>query len=141
VLNAPRTLALAQASDFENLLTARVLEQREADGVMRVALSGGGELEVPLSTAQIGELVVVAIHAGDVLLATELPRGLSARNILQGLVEAVETRGTLLALKVRAGAVYHVHVTPGAARSLSLQVGRQVWLVVKTHSCHLVSPL
>jgi len=123
------------------LLTARVLEQREADGVMRVALSGGGELEIPLSTAQIGELVVVAIHAGDVLLATEPPHGLSARNILPGLVESVETRGTLLALKVRAGAVYHVHITPGAARSLQLQVGKQVWLVVKTHSCHLVSAL
>ncbi|MGH9675948.1 MAG: TOBE domain-containing protein, partial [Candidatus Acidiferrum sp.] len=29
-------------------------------------------------------------------------------------------------------------LTPGAARSLELAAGRQVWLVLKTHSCHFV---
>jgi hypothetical protein len=30
------------------------------------------------------------------------------------------------------------HVTHGAVRALDLVNGKQVWVVLKTHSCHLV---
>jgi molybdate transport system ATP-binding protein len=117
-----------------------VVEQRPDDGVMRVALAGSeSELEVPLGTASVGEKVQVAIRAGDILLATQLPYGLSARNILPGRVESVEKRGTMMIVRVNAGSPFVVHVTPGSMRSLELEVGSVVWLVVKTHSCHVVT--
>jgi molybdate transport system ATP-binding protein len=141
VLDAPRAVALAQAAGFENLLSGRVLEHRVTDGVMRVGLNSSEcELEVPLGAAEVGDGVQVAIRAGDILLATELPHGLSARNIMPGTVEAVETRGTTVSVQVNAGARFTVHVTPGATRSLELERGSLVWLVVKTHSCHVVTP-
>lgn len=141
VLDAPRSLALAQAAGFENLLPGRVLEHRPTDGAMRVALHlGHCELEIPLGTAQVGEPVQVAIRAGDILVATQVPHGLSARNILAGKVESLETRGSIVVAKVDAGARFTVHVTPGAVRSLALAPGLKVWLVVKTHSCHVVTP-
>jgi hypothetical protein len=34
--------------------------------------------------------------------------------------------------------MFTVHVTPGAARALDLAIAKCVWLVLKTHSCHLV---
>jgi len=40
VLDAPRTKRLAHTAGFENYLTAAVLELREADGVMRVRVTG-----------------------------------------------------------------------------------------------------
>jgi len=141
VLDAPQTVALAQAAGFENLLGARVEALREADGVMRVILEDGGtELEIPLAAAQPGEPVKVAIRAGDILLAVEEPRGLSARNVIRGTVESIEAHGVLEVLKVRAGTLFQVHITPGALRTLQLAPGKTVWLVVKTHSCHLVTP-
>jgi molybdate transport system ATP-binding protein len=141
VLDAPRTLALAQAAGFENVLTGRVLELRPEDGVMRVALDeSGSELEVPLGTAKVHETIEVAIRAGDILIAIQLPYGLSARNVLAGTVESVETRGSIVNVQVNAGAKFAVHVTPGAARSLELAVSSIVWLVIKTHSCHVVTP-
>jgi len=140
VLDSPRATPLAQALGFENLLAGRVLDQRPADGVMRIGLDGNDcELEIPLGSAQPGETVQVAIRAGDILVATQLPYGLSARNVLPGTVESIETRGTLVNLVVNAGVRFAVRVTPGAARSLELTVGSVVWLVVKTHSCHVVS--
>ena len=140
VLDSPRSIALAQTAGFENLLEAKVLEHRSADGVMRVALgSSKCELEIPLGCAQPGESIRVAIRAGDILLGAELPRGLSARNILPGTLEAIERRGALVVAQVDAGARFTVHVTPGAVRSLGLAPGLPVWLVLKTHSCHVVA--
>jgi molybdate transport system ATP-binding protein len=141
VLDAPRSIALAQAAGFENLLHAHVVEHREEDGVMRVALgSGSCELEIPLGTMAPGAAVQVAIRAGDILLATEAPRALSARNILPGTLESLDARGSLVVARVNAGARFVVHLTPGAVRSLQLIPGLRVWLVVKTHSCHVVLP-
>ncbi len=142
VLDAPRAVALAQAAGFENLLQARVLEHRPEDGVMRVELdSDHCELEIPLGSAQPGEAIQVAIRAGDIMLATEKPHGLSARNVLEGRVEELQARGSLMSVRVKAGVEFIAHVTPGAVRCLRLAPGLPLWLVVKTHSCHVVAAL
>jgi molybdate transport system ATP-binding protein len=139
VLDAPRRKRLAQAAGFENLLEGTVLDLREADGVMRVRLgSTACELEVPLGFAAAGDRVRVAIRAGDILLATEQLRGLSARNVIEGRITSLQPRGTMVIASVDCGVLFTVHVTPGAVRALELAAGRRVWLVLKTHSCHLV---
>jgi len=139
VLNAPRRKKLAQAAGFENLLSATVLDLREADGVMRVSLGESArEIEVPLGYAAVGSHVHVAVRAGDILLATEPPHGLSARNLMEGRIISLEQRGTMVIARVDCGVTFVVHVTPGAVRALELAPGRPVWLVLKTHSCHLV---
>ena len=139
VLDAPRTKRLARAAGFENHLKAVVQELREADGVMRARLDGSQtELELPLGYAAVGDHVNVAIRAGDIMLAAQKPAGLSARNILAGIVESVEARGATVACCVNAGAMFRVHLTPGAVRALEITAGTRVWLVIKTHSCRLV---
>ncbi len=139
VLAAPRRRKLAQTAGFENLLNAVVLDHREADGVMRVRLVDSNcEIEVPLGYAPVGSPVHIAVRAGDILLATERPQGLSARNVLEGRISSLEHRGTMVVARVDAGVLFIVHLTPGALRALELAEGRGVWLVLKTHSCHLV---
>jgi molybdate transport system ATP-binding protein len=140
VLDAPRAVELAQAAGFENLLIGRVVGRKAADGIMRVALDGDHcELEVPLGSAEVGQAVEVAIRAGDILLAKEAPRGLSARNILAGTLESVETRGTMVVVEVNAGVKFVVHVTLAAARTLEIKEGLNLWLIIKTYSCHVVN--
>jgi hypothetical protein len=34
--------------------------------------------------------------------------------------------------------IFTVHLTLGAKRALELEVNRPVWLVIKTHSCHVL---
>jgi len=139
VLDAPRRKRLALSAGFENLLAATVLDLREPDGVMRVRLADSTcEMEVPLARASAGDPVQVAIRAGDILLAAERPRGLSARNILEGKISSLEQRGTMFIARIDCGAKFVAHVTPGAVRALELSLGKAVWLVLKTHSCHLV---
>jgi molybdate transport system ATP-binding protein len=139
VLDSPRTKRLAHAAGFENYLSAIVQELRETDGVMRARLAGSdAELELPLGYAAAGDRLRVAIRAGDILLATQRPTGLSARNVLEGTIDSVETGGGTVVCRVQAGALFIVHVTRGALRSLEIAAGKRVWLVIKTHSCHLV---
>lgn len=140
VLDAPRRKKLAQAAGFENLLRGTIIDLREADGVMRVQLEESAcKIEAPLGFAAVGERVRVAVRAGDVLLATERPHGLSARNVLEGTIISMEQRGTLVATRVNCGGThFEAHVTPGAVRSLNLAVSMSVWIVLKTHSCHVV---
>ena len=139
VLDAPRRARLAQAAGFENLLSGSVVDLREPDGVMRVRLADRRcEIEVPLGYARLGDRVRIAIRAGDILLATELPNALSARNLLQGKITSLERRGNIVVVRVDCGVEFIVHVTPGAERELELAAGKRAWLVLKTHSCHFV---
>ncbi len=140
VLDTPQTAAIAHAAGFENILSATVEELRPSDGVMRVLLPPSNcELEVPLGSAKVGDSIKIAIRAGDILLATEHPRFISARNVLPATIESLETRGTFVVAQMNAGVRFEVHITPGAVRSLGLQAGMLVWLILKTHSCHVVS--
>ena len=85
ILDSPRRSSMAQAAGFENLLSGKVTELREADGVMRVRLDKSScEIETPLGYREVGSSVKLAIRAGDILLAIEQPRGLSARNVIAG---------------------------------------------------------
>ena len=143
VLDTPRRSSLAQAAGFENLFSGVVTEIREGDGVMRVRLvSGACEIETPLGHAATGTAVRLAIRAGDILLATERPYGLSARNVIPGRVASLELRGTMFIAQVATNAdgavVFAVHLTLGAKHALELEVSRPVWLVLKTHSCHVL---
>lgn len=139
VLDAPRRQRLAQAAGFENFLEGTVKDLRESDGVMRVQLGqSSSEIEVPLGYASSGDRVRIAVRAGDILLATERPTKLSARNILEGTLSSIEERGATVVCRVEAGVPFLVHVTRGALRFLELAEGKRVWLVLKTHSCHLV---
>ena len=139
VLDAPRRTRLAHAAGFENLLSAKVLNLREADGVMRMRLGESAcEIEVPLAHASVGDGVQIAIRAGDILLASQHPHGLSARNVLEGKILSLEQRGTMCIARVDCGVTFVAHITPGAVRALELATETKVWLVLKTHSCHLV---
>jgi molybdate transport system ATP-binding protein len=109
-------------------------------GVMTVAMrSGRVNLETPLVDASVGDAVRIAIRAGDILLAAERPTGLSARNIVPGTIASLRRTGAFVTVHVSVGAIVEVHVTPTACEELDLREGRDVWLVIKTHSCRAVA--
>ena len=95
-------------------------------------------LEVPLSRVNTERPVRVGIRAGDILVATSQPQGLSARNVIAGCIVFLRQQDVTVIAEVDCGAKFVVHLTPGARDSLGLEVGNQVWLVVKTYSCHVL---
>ena len=140
VMRAPRHETVAQLAGFENIFTATVHAAHEDRGTMTCQLTGSSvQLETPLVRAEVGSVIRVAISAGDILLAAESPVGLSARNVIPGKVVSLTQRDVMVAAEVNCGVRMEVHLTLAARDSLHLDPGRSVWLIIKTHSCHLMA--
>jgi molybdopterin-binding protein len=100
-------------------------------------------LETPLVRAQVGSALRLGIRAGDILLATFPPQGLSARNVIPGRIASLAQHDVIVMARVRCGGTnsgveMEVRLTLAARDSLQLAPGKEVWLVIKTHSCHLM---
>ena len=141
VLTTPRHETIAQVVGFENVFDATVRSIAETQGTMLCQLNGGPtHLEVPLGHAEPGERVLVAIRAGDIIVASDKPQGLSARNAFAGRILSIRREGVRVVVMIEAGATFEVHLTPAAIDSLRLEAEKPVWLVIKTYSCNLVEP-
>lgn len=138
VMSAPRQETIAQLAGFENIFDATVVALNEGRGTM-TCQSGHLELETPLVHAEAGSQLRVGIRAGDILLASIQPQGLSARNIFPGRIVSLAQRDVIVVAKVDCGLEMEVHLTLAARDALHLQPEREVWLIVKTHSCHLMA--
>ena len=148
VLRAPLQETVAQLAGFENIFDATVESVHEDRGTMVCKIMGtrlpGAEventvlLETPLIRAEPGSPLRVGIRAGDILLATTKPVGLSARNLIAGRIVSVERRDMIISARVDCGIEMEVYLTLAARDALALEAGREVWLVIKTHSCHLM---
>gem|GEM_PF-44161 len=139
-----------QGAEAETLVEARVVEHRDAGGVTRVRLADGAgradgavgaergvEMSIPWTPdLEVGASVLLAVGAGEVLVASVRPVGLSARNLVEVEVDALTRVGE--AWLVQAGP-WLAHLTPEAVRELGVVVGGRVWMVVKTHAWRVVA--
>jgi molybdate transport system ATP-binding protein len=140
VLEAPAHESLAQLAGFENFFDATVVSINYDSGTMLCRLDGAEtEVEVPLFRVEVGSKIRIAIRAGDIIIAAEFPRALSARNVLPARIISLKREGALVIAEIDAGRRFEVHLTPGACESLALKPDQQVWLVIKTHSWRLVA--
>jgi molybdate transport system ATP-binding protein len=88
-----------------------------------------------LQTASDNRRGGIWLRADQLLLATEPPHALSARNVLEGRiisVRAEDDQSILIELSASAGSLLS-RVTPKAAQELDLAPGRQVWAIAKAH--------
>ena len=141
VMMAPMQETVAQLAGFENVFDSIVEAVRPERGTMNCRINGDGGslvLETPLVRGGVGAALRVGIRAGDILLATSAPIGLSARNVIPGRIQTVEQRDVIVSARVKCRVEMEVHLTLAARDSLQLAPGKEVWLVIKTHSCHLM---
>lgn len=140
VLDHPERGVLANLAGFENVFDATLVQRRERAGTMECRIDGSAtELEVPLNQSAVGQRIRIAIRAGDILIANEEPRGLSARNVLRGRLVDLTAHGPTMVAVVDAGQRFIVHLTPGGVASLNLTPGDHLWLIVKTYSCRILA--
>lgn len=138
VFERPEHELTAQLAGFENIFDAGLVAVHQERGTM-TCLAGAVQLEVPLTrsvTDSRDRTLRIGIRAGDILVATSRPDGLSARNIVPGRIISLTRRDLIMVAQVDCGVVFEVHLTPHAVESLDLRLDREIWLVMKTHSFH-----
>ena len=127
--------ALSARRDAGGLLHCSVLEHDGARGLTRLGFPGGA-LVVPLRAEAVGTRLRLRVRARDVAVATEVPRGLSAHNILPAEVTGVSPvpgapHEAFLRLSVAPSALL-ARVTRDAVERLGFRPGMAVWALVKS---------
>ena len=124
-----------EQSQVENILNGHWVGADPAAGRSRVRLESGIEILVPFFDAPPDAFVQVRIRGDDILLATEKPAGISASNVLTGVVKKIEIVDGQAIIKIDSGDMLHVRLTAGAVGALGLGENQSVYLIIKTRSC------
>lgn len=134
VLGGPKLASSLDRRDAGSVLSGHVETRDAAHGLATIRLDGGAAILVPGAAVAPGETVRLRIPARDVMVATIRPEGLSALNILEGTVEAVEPDGEGMAsLRIACGGDHvRARITALSVERLGLTPGLPVHAVIKT---------
>ena len=73
-----------------------------------------------------------------IILASEEPRGSSARNRLHGVVTSVELRPPGYEVTLDCGRPLRCHITGASLTEMAIEPGLPLWAIFKASSCFLV---
>src|SRR5262249_50348345 len=131
VLGTRAAVALDPSATFDNILDGP-LEAASHAGVATLRLPGGSFVVPAASGKGRG---VYALRPEEILLSRQPLERISARNILPGRVESLDSaEGDAIVWVEAAGVSWRAHLTADAMRDLDLAAGTPVWLVFKTQS-------
>ena len=124
IINNPRNELIASFTGAKNLFKGKVIARR---GELAEIDLGG--LRIYAATRKLGE-VMVAIRPENIVILLEKAR-ISARNILEGVIEEISEKPPYISLKVDVGIPFTVYLTRNALEDLNLTVGKRVYLAFK----------
>ena len=133
----PEQIARQPATDYVAKLVGLNLYAGQADG-SRVALTGGGNFVIT-DHGQHGD-VLVALRPSAVVVSTERPPPVSARNAWPAKITGLTLLADRVRLNLEGQPCALVDVTPAAVAELSLNPGRQVWLTTKATELEVYTP-
>jgi len=89
-------------------------------GRSKVRLASGQEIFVPYAPGPANRPLQIGVRGDDILVATKRPDGISAANVLEGIIRAIETLHGQSILRIEAGVVFYVRLTYSAVERLRL---------------------
>lgn len=133
ILSHPAFGAQLERRDIGSILSGNVEAFDTVHGLATIRL-GSMALQVPAASAPVGHRVRVHIPARDVLLATVRPEGLSALNILEGRIAAMDlcTDGMAMIRVDCQGAIIVSRITRLSVERLGLQTGQAIFTIIKS---------
>ncbi|UHS62418.1 molybdenum ABC transporter ATP-binding protein [Agrobacterium vaccinii] len=133
ILSRPAFSSHLERREAGSILSGRVETFDQRHGLATVRLTGTA-LQVPAKSAEVGKPVRVHIPARDVLLATVLPEGLSALNILEGTIAEIELSddGMAMVHVDCGGDIIMSRITSLSVERLLLATGKVIFVIVKS---------
>ena len=93
----------------------------------------GGQLTLPDLSQTVGRKIRIRIAAQDIILATEMPKGLSALNIFKGVITSMhrgQGPGVMVQFKV-GETLFLARITQHSAKKMGLELGQNIFAIVK----------
>lgn len=138
ILNAPGTAPVARMVGTENVFAGRILHHHPEDGITVIDASSC-LIELPHNGLPVGNLVTVGLRSEDIIVAREHLTQTSARNVLRGTIRDILTDIDKTELVVACGIDLKVSITKAAVRKLGLEIGSDVYLLIKARALHLLA--
>jgi molybdate transport system ATP-binding protein len=124
---------------YDNVIVGRV--SSVAGDLVRVQVGATTNFSVRQTGLRAGDSVVLSLRAQDIMVGTEAPRGLSARNVFTAEIEHLRGSGRRwLTAAVEDGLKVVVELTDAACQQLALREGSTVHLIFKATSCRVSAP-
>jgi molybdate transport system ATP-binding protein len=138
IFNAPRSAPVARVVGTENVFMGKILAHRPDDGTTRIDIDSC-RLEVPYNGLPAGNQITVGLRSEDIILSREHLTQTSARNVLKGVIKHIISDFDKTELVVFCGVDFKVSITPATVRILRLEVGSEVYLLIKARALHLLA--
>jgi molybdate transport system ATP-binding protein len=124
---------LTGTPSYGAVIPVRVAGQREADGLTTLSFDGG-EITVPRIERATGTALRVRVRAEDILLAREIPNGISANNVLSATVTSIHSHdGVHADVQLSCGGVRLVaRITRASLVRLQIATAMELFAIVKS---------
>jgi molybdate transport system ATP-binding protein len=122
--------------DAVGAVVSGVVERVEPSGLVQLRI-GDALLSTEVEGAVVGQRIQIQVLARDVIVATELPRALSVRNVVPARIVSITPdtgRAVLVELDVGRTATLLARVTARASEELQLARDMQAWVLIKAVS-------
>ncbi|HEY3786801.1 MAG TPA: molybdenum ABC transporter ATP-binding protein [Steroidobacteraceae bacterium] len=131
----PELRTLVGSDAVGAVVDGRVVGTEVAPGMAELQV-GRGILHVSVQAAAPGTRVRVHLLARDIILGTQPPKGLSVRNVLEGVIVGIapDDQEAMLVKVDVGGPVVLSRVTREAVEELALREGLRIWVLVKAVS-------
>mgnify|MGYP000103036053 CR=1 FL=1 len=124
VINRPRNKLIASFTGFKNIFKGVVTNR--IGNLAEIDVEG---TKIYAVTERTGE-VTVAIRPESIIVTLESIK-MSARNLLEGMIQEISETPPFVSLKVDAGIPLTVYLTRNAVEDLNLKSGKKIYLAFK----------
>jgi molybdate transport system ATP-binding protein len=138
IFHSTSAISSMDEDEIENVFTVSMVELDPAGGRSKVRTANGLELFIPFLKPSPNRSFQVRLSADDILIGAQRPEGLSAGNIIPGVLRKIELLADQAVLTVEAGEIFYARVTPAAVARLDLREGAPVFLIIKARSFRLL---
>jgi len=138
IFNSPRSASAARVVGTENVFAGVIVEHKSEDGTTVIDIQSC-RIEVPYNDLPVGDRVTVGIRSEDIIISREHLTQTSARNVLHGIVKHIILDSDKAELVVSCGVDFKVSITPATIRSLELEVGTEIYMLIKARAMHLLA--
>jgi len=96
------------------------------------------QLLLPQRNIPVGTVLVLHIPSNEIILATQKPLQISANTVLKGKITNIAIVNNRAFVTVYCGIELVAEVVPGTVRRLSLQSGKEIYLILKATAIRII---